>query len=432
MTAATLDGKATLAAIKQELTGRVAALRAAGVVPGLGTVLVGDDPGSRWYVNAKHKDSQEIGVNSIRRELPATATLEEVLAVVDELNADPECTAFLVQQPTGLDEFAILSRVDPAKDVDGLHPFNLGALVLGEPAPVPCTPAGIIELLRRYEVPIAGAEVVIIGRGITVGRPLGLMLVPAVGERDRDPVPHPHPRPRRARPLMPTSSWPRPASPGLITKDMVKPGAAVLDVGVSRVDGKIAGDVAADVPEVAGWFSPNPGGVGPMTRALLLSNVVAAAERRAAALSPDGLSRGGARAAPDPERSRDEAVGGDRMYFGKLRCWSPSEPRSTGSTPTTSRPGSPGRTGPIRPPTSGRSWPRPAVPTKRRPHDRHAQRGPRTGRIRLQGRRPLARRLRPQGDPARRARDAGADGAARGVRPRRSRWPVPASPARCT
>jgi methylenetetrahydrofolate dehydrogenase (NADP+)/methenyltetrahydrofolate cyclohydrolase len=284
MTAVTLDGRATLAAIKEELTGRVAALRAAGVVPGLGTVLVGDDPGSRWYVNAKHKDSQEIGVNSIRRELPATATQDEVLAVVDELNADPECTAFLVQQPTGLDEFAILSRVDPVKDVDGLHPFNLGALVLGEPAPVPGTPAGIIELLRRYEVPISGAEVVIVGRGITVGRPLGLMLsrrsenatVTLCHTRTRDLAAHV----RNADIVVAAAG-----SPGLITKDMVKPGAAVLDVGVSRVDGKLAGDVALDVTEVAGWFSPNPGGVGPMTRALLLSNVVAAAERRAAALS---------------------------------------------------------------------------------------------------------------------------------------------------
>ena len=284
MTAVTLDGRATLAAIKEELTGRVAALRAAGVVPGLGTVLVGDDPGSRWYVNAKHKDSKEIGVNSIRRELPATATLDEVLAVVDELNADPECTAFLVQQPTGLDEFAILSRVDPVKDVDGLHPFNLGALVLGEPAPVPGTPAGIIELLRRYEVPISGAEVVIVGRGITVGRPLGLMLsrrsenatVTLCHTRTRDLAAHV----RNADIVVAAAG-----SPGLITKDMVKPGAAVLDVGVSRVDGKLVGDVALDVTEVAGWFSPNPGGVGPMTRALLLSNVVAAAERRAAALS---------------------------------------------------------------------------------------------------------------------------------------------------
>jgi methylenetetrahydrofolate dehydrogenase (NADP+)/methenyltetrahydrofolate cyclohydrolase len=285
MTAVTLDGKATLAAIKGELAERIAALRAAGVVPGLGTVLVGDDPGSRWYVNAKHKDSAEIGINSIQRELPATATLADVLAVVDELNADPECTAFLVQQPTGLDEFAILSRVDPAKDVDGLHPFNLGALVLGEPAPVPGTPAGIIELLRRYEVPIAGAEVVIVGRGITVGRPLGLMLsrrsenatVTLCHTRTRDLAAHV----RNADIVVAAAG-----SPGLITKEMVKPGAAVLDVGVSRVDGKLTGDVARDVVEVAGWFSPNPGGVGPMTRALLLSNVVAAAERQAAALSP--------------------------------------------------------------------------------------------------------------------------------------------------
>jgi methylenetetrahydrofolate dehydrogenase (NADP+)/methenyltetrahydrofolate cyclohydrolase len=285
MTAVTLDGKATLAAIKGELAERIAALRAAGVVPGLGTVLVGDDPGSRWYVNAKHKDSAEIGINSIQRELPATATLADVLAVVDQLNADPECTAFLVQQPTGLDEFAILSRVDPAKDVDGLHPFNLGALVLGEPAPVPGTPAGIIELLRRYEVPIAGAEVVIVGRGITVGRPLGLMLsrrsenatVTLCHTGTRDLAAHV----RNADIVVAAAG-----SPGLITKEMVKPGAAVLDVGVSRVDGKLTGDVARDVVEVAGWFSPNPGGVGPMTRALLLSNVVAAAERQAAALSP--------------------------------------------------------------------------------------------------------------------------------------------------
>ncbi len=280
MTATILDGKATLAAIKAELRDRVDALRAAGIVPGLGTVLVGDDPGSRWYVNAKHKDCAEIGVTSIRRELPATATQDEVHAVVDELNADPDCTAFLVQQPTGLDEFAILSRVDPAKDVDGLHPFNLGSLVLGEPAPVPCTPAGVIELLRRYDVPIAGAEVVVIGRGITVGRPLGLMLsrrsenatVTLCHTKTRDLAAH-----VRVADIVVAAA----GVPGLITAGMVRPGAAVLDVGVSRVDGKIAGDVAPDVAEVAGWFSPNPGGVGPMTRALLLSNVVAAAERQA-------------------------------------------------------------------------------------------------------------------------------------------------------
>ena len=286
MTATILDGKATLAAIKEELRARVEALRAAGMVPGLGTVLVGDDPGSRWYVNAKHKDCAEIGITSIRRELPATATQDEVHAVVDELNADPDCTAFLVQQPTGLDEFAILSRVDPAKDVDGLHPFNLGSLVLGEPAPVPCTPAGVIELLRRYDVPIAGAEVVVIGRGITVGRPLGLMLsrrsenatVTLCHTKTRDLAAH-----VRAADIVVAAA----GVPGLVTADMVRPGAAVLDVGVSRVDGKIAGDVALDVAEGAGWFSPNPGGVGPMTRALLLTNVVAAAER----LADSALSR---------------------------------------------------------------------------------------------------------------------------------------------
>lgn len=278
MTAVTLDGKATLAAIKRELAERVAAVRAAGVVPGLGTVLVGDDPGSRWYVRAKHRDSAEIGITSIERELPATATLDQVLAVVDELNADPECTAFLVQQPTGLDEFAILSRVDPVKDVDGLHPFNLGALVLGEIAPVPCTPAGIIELLRRYGVPIAGAEVVIVGRGITVGRPLGLMLsrrsenatVTLCHTRTRDLAAHV----RRADIVVAAAG-----SPGLVTADMVKPGAVLLDVGTSRnAEGKLTGDIDDAAREVASWIAPMPGGIGPMTRAMLLSNVVEAAE----------------------------------------------------------------------------------------------------------------------------------------------------------
>lgn len=281
VTATTLDGKATLALIKAELAERVAALAARGVVPGLGTVLVGDDPGSKWYVSAKHRDCAEIGIASIQRELPATVTQAEVLAVVDELNADPACTAFLVQQPTGLDEFAILSRVDPVKDVDGLHPFNLGSLVLGRLAPLPCTPLGIIELLRRYQVPIAGAQVVIIGRGLTVGRPLGLLLTRRsenatvtlchTGTRDlAEQV-------RRADIVVAAAGV-----PGLITAEMVRPGAAVLDVGVSRVDGKIAGDVAPEVAEVAGYLAPNPGGVGPMTRAMLLSNVVAAAERLAA------------------------------------------------------------------------------------------------------------------------------------------------------
>jgi methylenetetrahydrofolate dehydrogenase (NADP+) / methenyltetrahydrofolate cyclohydrolase len=278
VTATILDGKATLAAIKSELKQRIAALAERGIVPGLGTVLVGDDPASRWYVRAKHRDSAEIGIASIERELPATASQADVEAVIDELNADPACTAFLVQQPTGLDEFALLSRVDPAKDVDGLHPLNLGWLVLGKPAPLPCTPTGIIELLRRYEVPIAGANVVVIGRGITVGRPLALMLsrrsenatVTQCHTGTRDLAAHV----READIVVAAAG-----SPGLITADLVKPGAAVLDVGVSRVDGKIAGDVAADVASVAGFVAPNPGGVGPMTRAMLLSNVVEAAER---------------------------------------------------------------------------------------------------------------------------------------------------------
>ena len=278
MSATILDGKATLATIKSELKLRIAALAERGIVPGLGTVLVGDDPASRWYVSAKHRDCAEIGITSIERELPAGSTQAEVEAVVDELNADPACTGFIVQQPTGLDEFAILARVNPAKDVDGLHPINLGWLVLGKPAPLPCTPTGIIELLRRYEVPIAGANVVVIGRGITVGRPLALMLtrrsenatVTQCHTGTRDLAAHV----READIVVAAAG-----SPGLVTADMVKPGAAVLDVGVSRVDGKIAGDVAADVAEVAGFVAPNPGGVGPMTRAMLLTNVVEAAER---------------------------------------------------------------------------------------------------------------------------------------------------------
>jgi methylenetetrahydrofolate dehydrogenase (NADP+)/methenyltetrahydrofolate cyclohydrolase len=277
VTAEILDGKATLRTIMSELAERVEKLKARGIRPGLGTVLVGDDPGSKWYVSAKHKDCAQIGIDSIRRDLPASATQTDVEAVVDELNADPACTGFLVQQPTGLDEFALLSRVDPGKDVDGLHPFNLGKLVLGEPGPLPCTPVGILELLRRHGVAIEGAEVVVVGRGITVGRPMGLLLtrrtenatVTLCHTRTRDLAAH-----TRAADIVVAAA----GVPGIITGDMVKPGAAVLDVGVSRVEGKIAGDVAPEVYDVAGWVSPNPGGVGPMTRAMLLSNVVAIAE----------------------------------------------------------------------------------------------------------------------------------------------------------
>jgi methylenetetrahydrofolate dehydrogenase (NADP+)/methenyltetrahydrofolate cyclohydrolase len=277
VTATILDGKATLATIKSELTQRIAALAERGVVPGLGTLLVGDDPGSKWYVAAKHRDCAEVGIASIQRELPAGATQAEVEAVVDELNADPSCTGFLVQQPTGLDEFAILARVEPSKDVDGLHPYNLGCLVLGQPAALPCTPMGIIELLRRFDVPIAGAHAVVVGRGLTVGRPLGLLLTRR-SENATVTLCHTGTRDLAAQVAQADIVIAAAGVPGLITGAMVKPGAAVLDVGVSRVDGKIAGDVAADVSQVAGFVAPNPGGVGPMTRAMLLSNVVAAAE----------------------------------------------------------------------------------------------------------------------------------------------------------
>jgi len=279
-----LDGKATAAAIRAELTARVTALRERGKVPGLGTVLVGDDPGSHSYVRGKHRDSAEIGVESIRRELPATATQADVAAVVDELNADPVCTGYLVQLPLpkGLDSGAILERIAPDKDADGLHPINLGRLTLMEDGPLPCTPRGIVELLTRYDVPIAGAEVTIVGRGVTVGRALGLLLtrrsenatVTLCHTGTRDLAAH-----TRAADIVVAAA----GVPGLITADMVKPGATVLDVGVSRTEAGLTGDVAPEVREVAGNLSPNPGGVGPMTRALLMVNLVEAAERAAGA-----------------------------------------------------------------------------------------------------------------------------------------------------
>ncbi|MDT4962330.1 MAG: methylenetetrahydrofolate dehydrogenase / methenyltetrahydrofolate cyclohydrolase, partial [Pseudonocardiales bacterium] len=240
---------------------------------------VGDDPGSKWYVAAKHKDCADIGIASIRRDLPATATQREVEAAVDELNADPACTAYLVQLPlpVGLDENAILERIDPAKDADGLHPMSLGRLVLNARAPIPCTPYGIVELLRRYDIPIAGADVVVVGRGITVGRPLGLLLTRR-SENATVTLCHTGTRDLASHVARADIVVAAAGTAGLIRADMVKAGAVVLDVGVSRVDGKIAGDVAADVAEVAGYVSPNPGGVGPMTRAMLLTNVVEMAE----------------------------------------------------------------------------------------------------------------------------------------------------------
>lgn len=281
MTAQILDGNATAKAIKNELRERVAALNERGITPGLGTVLVGSDPGSTWYVNGKHKDCAEVGIESIRVELPETATQEQILAEVHRLNADPSCTGYIVQLPLpkGIDENAVLGAIDPAKDADGLNPANLGWLVLGKEAPLPCTPFGIVELLRRHGVEINGAEVVVVGRGVTVGRPLGLLLtrrsenatVTLCHTGTQDLAAHT----RNADIIVAAAGV-----PNIITGDMVKPGAAVLDVGVSRVDGKIAGDVASDVMDVAGWVSPNPGGVGPMTRAMLLSNVVLSAERQ--------------------------------------------------------------------------------------------------------------------------------------------------------
>ena len=287
-----LDGKATAAAIKAELARRVAALRERGLTPGLGTVLVGEDPGSLRYVAGKHADCAQVGIDSIRIDLPATAAQAEVEAAVDRLNADDACTGYIVQLPLpgGIDANAVLERVDPDKDADGLHPTNLGRLVLRSSGPIasplPCTPRACIELMTRHGIDLAGADVCVIGRGVTVGRSIGLLL----GRKDinatvdvchtgtRDLTAHV----RRAGVVVSAAG-----SPGIIAADMVAPGAVVLDVGVARVTdpatgrGRIAGDVADGVDEVAAWLSPNPGGVGPMTRALLLANVVEAAERRA-------------------------------------------------------------------------------------------------------------------------------------------------------
>ncbi|GAA0305164.1 bifunctional methylenetetrahydrofolate dehydrogenase/methenyltetrahydrofolate cyclohydrolase [Streptomyces polychromogenes] len=285
MSAQILDGKATAAAIKSELTSRVAALKERGITPGLGTLLVGDDPGSRWYVNGKHKDCAEVGITSIRRELPATASQEEIEAVVRELNDNPECTGYIVQLPLpkGIDTNRVLELMDPAKDADGLHPTSLGRLVLGVEGPLPCTPYGIVELLRHHGVEINGAHVVVLGRGITVGRSIGLLLT---RKSENATVTLCHTGTRDLAGLLRQADIVVAAAgvPHLVKPGDVKPGAAVLDVGVSRDEnGKIVGDVHPGVAEVAGWISPNPGGVGPMTRAQLLVNVVEAAERTGSA-----------------------------------------------------------------------------------------------------------------------------------------------------
>ncbi|MGZ4470147.1 MAG: bifunctional methylenetetrahydrofolate dehydrogenase/methenyltetrahydrofolate cyclohydrolase, partial [Nocardioidaceae bacterium] len=279
MSATILDGKATAAEIRADLRTRVDRLRQQGITPGLGTVLVGDDPGSRSYVAGKHRDCAEVGIASIQRELPATATQADVEAVVDELNADPACTGYIVQLPLprGLDANAVLERVDPAKDADGLHPTNLGRLVLGQEAALPCTPRGIVELLRRYDVPLAGAEVCIIGRGVTVGRPLGLLLTRR-SENATVTLCHTGTKDVREHIRQADIVVAAAGVPGLVSADLVRPGAAVLDVGITRTDAGLVGDVDRAVRDVAGWLAPMPGGVGPMTRAMLLLNVVEAAE----------------------------------------------------------------------------------------------------------------------------------------------------------
>jgi methylenetetrahydrofolate dehydrogenase (NADP+)/methenyltetrahydrofolate cyclohydrolase len=282
MSATILDGKATAATIKSELAERVAVLAARGVVPGLGTVLVGDDPGSHSYVAGKHRDCAEVGISSIRVDLPDDASQQQVEEAVARLNADPSCTGYIVQLPLpkGLDANRVLELMDPGKDADGLHPTNLGRLVLGTPAPLPCTPRGIVELLRRYDVPIAGADVCVVGRGVTVGRPLGLLLtrksenatVTLCHTGTRDVAAH-----TRGADIVVAAA----GVAHVISADMVKPGAAVLDVGITRTDAGLVGDVHPDVREVAAFVAPMPGGVGPMTRAMLLANVVEAAERSA-------------------------------------------------------------------------------------------------------------------------------------------------------
>lgn len=278
-----LDGKATRDEIFVDLKQRVAKLTEAGRMPGLGTVLVGDDPGSQAYVRGKHADCAKVGINSIRRDLPADITQAQLDETIDELNANPECTGYIVQLPLPkhLDENAALERIDPAKDADGLHPTNLGRLVLGKEAPLPCTPRGIVHLLRRFDVPIAGAHVVVIGRGVTVGRPMGLLLTRR-SENATVTLCHTGTRDLPALTRQADIIIAAVGVPHMVTADMVKPGAAVVDVGVSRVDGKLTGDVAPDVWDVAGHVSPNPGGVGPLTRAFLLTNVVEAEESKLA------------------------------------------------------------------------------------------------------------------------------------------------------
>jgi len=280
MSAQILDGRALAAAIKKDLALRTATLTATGITPGLGTVLVGDDPGSHSYVGGKHRDCQEVGINSIRIDLPASATQSDVLAAIKDLNAARECTGYIVQLPlpAAIDTQVILEAIDPAKDADGLHPLNLGRLVAGYQAPLPCTPRGIVELLNHYKIPLAGAQVVVIGRGLTVGRPLGLLLtrkkenatVTLTHTGTKDLIAHT----QRADIVIAAIGQPH-----FLKAEMIKAGATVLDVGISRSDAGLVGDVDPSVFDVASFVAPMPGGVGPMTRAMLLMNVVEACER---------------------------------------------------------------------------------------------------------------------------------------------------------
>ena len=280
MSAQILDGRALAASIKKDLAARTLALKAKGITPGLGTILVGDDPGSHSYVGGKHRDCQEVGINSIRIDLAATATQADVLAAINELNAAKECTGYIVQLPlpASIDTQLILEVIDPAKDADGLHPLNLGRLVAGHQAPLPCTPRGIVELINHYKIPLSGAEVVVIGRGLTVGRPLGLLLtrkqenatVTLTHTGTKDLLAHT----QRADIVIAAIGQPH-----FLKAKMIKPGAVVLDVGISRTDAGLIGDVDPGVFDVASFVAPMPGGVGPMTRAMLLMNVVDACER---------------------------------------------------------------------------------------------------------------------------------------------------------
>ena len=280
MSAQILDGKALAATIKRDLTSRTLALKAKGITPGLGTILVGDDPGSHSYVGGKHRDCQEVGINSIRIDLPATATQADVLVAIKDLNAAKECTGYIVQLPLpgSINTQLILEAIDPTKDADGLHPLNLGRLVAGYQAPLPCTPRGIVELINHYKIPLSGAEVVVIGRGLTVGRPLGLLLtrkqenatVTLTHTGTKDLLAHT----KRADIVIAAIGQPH-----FLKAAMIKVGAVVLDVGISRTDAGLIGDVDPGVFEVASFVAPMPGGVGPMTRAMLLMNVVDACER---------------------------------------------------------------------------------------------------------------------------------------------------------